>query len=131
MDKNELAKKWLQIAEEDFEMSIISLEKKKLLYAAYHLQQSMEKVLKGIFVSKELGQPPYMHDLTRIADAIKNAHPIDEKYYVFFSALNPFYIKARYPDYKEFIEKSLNLESIVEYQKIGKEVLQWLQILCK
>jgi HEPN domain-containing protein len=43
MPNKELARKWLRIAEDDFEMSLIAREKGKLLYAACHLQQSQEK----------------------------------------------------------------------------------------
>lgn len=131
MNNTELARKWLAIAEEDFEMSLIAREKKKLLYAAFHLQQCQEKVLKGIFVFQGLGQPPYLHDLSRLADAIKPVFPIEDRFYAFFASLNPFYIRARYPDYKKFIEKSLDETRIDDLQNTGKETLLWLQALCK
>ncbi len=131
MNNVELAKKWLTIAEEDFEMSIIAKEKNKALYAAFHLQQSQEKVLKGIFVFHGLGQPPYLHDLSRLADAVKPVFPIEERFYVFFASLNPFYIRARYPDYKKFVEKSLDDSLLEDFQNTGKEVLSWLKLLCQ
>lgn len=131
MPNKELAKKWLIIAEDDFEMSLIAREKGKLLYAAFHLQQSQEKVLKGIFVFQNLGQPPYIHDLSRLADALKPAFPIDDRYYAFFASLNPFYVRSRYPEYKAFIEKSLNEAMLDDMQRTGKETLLWLQTMCK
>jgi HEPN domain-containing protein len=67
----ELARKWLAIAEDDFEMSVIAMDKRKLLHSAFHLQQSQEKALKGIYVFHALGQPPYTHDLSRLADELK------------------------------------------------------------
>jgi HEPN domain-containing protein len=106
----ELAKKWLAIAEDDFEMSLIALEKSKLLYAAFHLQQCQEKVLKGLHLYHGLGQPPYTHDLSRLAEALKGVFPIEQHFYAFFASLNPFYIRARYPDYRQFVEKSLDIE---------------------
>jgi HEPN domain-containing protein len=131
MPNLDLAKKWLIIAEEDFEMSLIARDKRKLLYAAFHLQQCQEKVLKGIFVYHDLGQPPYVHDLSRLADALKPAFHIEDRFYAFFAALNPFYIRARYPDYKKFVEKSLDESGIDALIDTGKETLQWLQTLCK
>jgi HEPN domain-containing protein len=131
MPNKELARKWLRIAEDDFEMSLIAREKGKLLYAAFHLQQSQEKVLKGIFVFHDLGQPPYVHDLSRLADALKAVFPIEQSYYAFFARLNPFYVRSRYPEYKAFIEKSLNETMVDDLQRIGKETLLWLQTMCK
>ena len=131
MPNKELARKWLRIAEDDFEMSMIAREKGKLLYAAFHLQQSQEKVLKGIFVFNNLGQPPYIHDLARLADALKASFPIDDRYYAFFASLNPFYIRSRYPEYKNFVERSLNAEMIDDLLKTGEETLQWLKAMCQ
>lgn len=131
MSNQDLARKWLIIAEEDFEMSLIAREKGKLLYAAFHLQQCQEKILKGIYVFYGLGQPPYLHDLSRLADTLRPVFPIEDRFYAFFASLNPFYIRARYPDYKKFMEKSLDDNLIDSFQNIGKETLLWLQTLCK
>ena len=123
----ELTSKWLEIAREDFEMATIAFEKEKFLYCAFHLQQSIEKTLKGLFVSLDKGQPPYIHDLVRLADELASDLTIDPKHRAFFSELNPFYIKARYPDYKKFVEQSLSKTLVIKYLTLGSEVLQWLE----
>ena len=92
----ELAAKWFEIAQEDFEMAQLSYDKDKMVYSAFHLQQSMEKTLKGLFVFFEKAQPPCVHDLTRLADELQNELMVDLIYRSFFAELNPFYIKARY-----------------------------------
>ncbi len=121
----ELAKKWLSIALEDYQMAELSLHNNKLLYAAFHLQQSMEKVLKGKLLYFQNAQPPYLHDLVRLAEMLSPYINISQKYIDFFSELNPFYIRARYPEYKNFVNASLNKETVSEFMKIGKEVLLW------
>jgi HEPN domain-containing protein len=124
----ELASKWLEIARDDFEMAQIAFDKGKLLYSAFHTQQSTEKSLKGLFVLFEKGQPPYIHDLARLAEELENEFAIDLKHKSFSSELNPFYIKARYPDYKRFVSQSLSKNLMSKYLTLGKEVLQWLEI---
>jgi HEPN domain-containing protein len=121
----ELAKKWHSIALEDFQMAELSLANNKLLYAAFHLQQSMEKALKGRLLYFQNAQPPYLHDLVRLAEMLSPYMNIDQKYVDFFSELNPFYIRARYPEYKNFVSTSLNKETVTDFLNTGKEVLEW------
>ena len=104
----ELAKKWHFIALEDFQMAELSLTHNKLLYAAFHLQQSMEKALKGKILYFQNAQPPYLHDLVRLAEMLSPHMNVAQKYVDFFSELNPFYIRARYPEYKNFVSSSLS-----------------------
>ena len=121
----ELAKQWHSIALEDFQMAELSLANDKLLYAAFHLQQSMEKTLKGRLLYFQNAQPPYLHDLVRLAEMLSPYMNIGQKYVDFFSELNPFYIRARYPEYKKFVSTSLNREVVSGYMDTGKEVLEW------
>lgn len=123
--KSELASKWRSIASEDYQMAEIALANGKLLYAAFHLQQSMEKSLKGKILFFQGTQPPYLHDLVRLAEILAPHFPIDSKIIDFFAELNPFYIRARYPDYKTFIGSSLDKETVDNLMLLGKEVLAW------
>jgi HEPN domain-containing protein len=103
MKNVELAEQWRLISQDDFEMSQIALQKGKRLHAAFCAQQSIEKALKGLHVLHNLGQPPYTHDLVRLAEALAEAKRFSQIELATFSALNPFYIRARYPDYKRML----------------------------
>jgi HEPN domain-containing protein len=123
----ELAEQWRLIAQDDFEMSQIALQKGKRLHAAFCAQQSIEKALKGLYVLHNLGQPPYTHDLVRLAEALAGAINFKETVLATFSALNPFYIRARYPDYKRMLQETLDDETVDEFQVSAKGVMQCLQ----
>jgi HEPN domain-containing protein len=129
LKEHQLASKWLLIATDDLEMAEIALEKSKLLHAAFCAQQCSEKTLKGIFVCSGLGQPPYTHDLVRLADAIVDVKKFNEQDIFFFSSLNPFYIRARYPDYKKMMQETLNPKMVQEFIDRAREVLKCLQDL--
>ena len=123
----ELADRWRQISQDDFEMTEIARQNGKFLHAAFCAQQAVEKALKGIYVLNDLGQPPYTHDLVRLAEAISGIQDFGPNVLATFSALNPFYIRARYPDYKRMLEETLDDETIAEFQQCAQGVLKCLQ----
>lgn len=127
MKNVELAEQWRLISQDDFEMSQIALQKGKRLHAAFCAQQSVEKALKGLFVLHNLGQPPYTHDLVRLAEALAAAKSFKQNELATFSALNPFYIRARYPDYKKMLNETLDDETVAELQLCAEGVLKCLQ----
>jgi HEPN domain-containing protein len=121
----ELASKWHTIALEDYQMAEIALANDKLLYTAFHLQQAMEKCLKGKILYFQNAQPPYLHDLVRLAEILSQHIEIQPRFVDFFAELNPFYIRARYPEYKNFVSASLDKETVSDLMIIGSEVLAW------
>ena len=123
----ELAEQWRLISQDDFEMSQIAMQKGKLLHAAFCAQQSIEKALKGLYVLHNLGQPPYTHDLVRLAESLSAEKCFEQNELATFSALNPFYIRARYPDYKRMLKETLDDETIIEFQICAEGVLKCLQ----
>jgi HEPN domain-containing protein len=123
----ELAEQWHQISQDDFEMSQFALQKGKLLHAAFCAQQAIEKSIKGLHVLHGLGQPPYTHDLVRLAESISEVQKFDPAVLAVFSAQNPFYIRERYPDYKRMLKETLDEETVVEFQQCAEGVLKCLQ----
>lgn len=130
MKNSDLFKKWLLLAEEDFEMANIAFNNDKYLFSAFHLQQSIEKSLKAIYILKKDSQPPYIHDLNKLYILLKDELDLPlENYYKLFSALTPFYVQARYPSYKENTMKTLTKNILIKYIETAKGFLSWLKTM--
>jgi hypothetical protein len=47
---------------------------------------------------------------------------------ILFGGLNPFYIRARYPFYREEVSKSLTMQKVESYINLTLDVLKWLEV---
>jgi HEPN domain-containing protein len=123
MSDDELFQKWMALARDDLKMAEFALSQSLWLPCAFHVQQCLEKSLKGVIVRSGSGDPPYTHDLTRLLDIAASSCPVLEVYRKTFTSISPFYIRARYPSYKESISSVLNTEVLKAYLKVANEVI--------
>lgn len=130
MDKI-LLDQWDKLAGNDFKASKILLRESQLLLSMFHLQQSVEKYLKMYFIFKKNGQPPYVHNLIRIAEDSELLLSLEENHKDLLNALNPFYITTRYPAYKNNLESTLTSEKVKDYIESTEEFISWLKQLMK
>ncbi len=56
-------KYWVEISDDDLETAEILLDKNKLLYCGYLLQQSIEKILKAYYQKEMNAYPSRTHNL--------------------------------------------------------------------
>lgn len=98
MDNKEskIPKDWFKIGEEDLKASEILLREQSLKIAAFHLQQSLEKFLKGylLFHGWELKRT---HDLEQLLDEAVGYDPDFESYRGLCQTTTEYYIDERYP----------------------------------
>lgn len=59
---------WLDLAEYDLKTAKAMLKSKRYLYVGFMCHQVVEKALKAFFVENLKTQPPYIHNLTRLAE---------------------------------------------------------------
>jgi HEPN domain-containing protein len=123
MSDDELFQKWIALAQDDLKMAEFALSQSLWLPCAFHVQQCIEKSLKGVIVRSGAEDPPYTHDLTRLLDIAVTSCQDLEGYRKAFTSINPFYIRARYPSYKERVSAVLNTEVLKSYLKVAKEVI--------
>lgn len=93
---NPLVQEWLQKADEDRRSAQILLRDPKPLVtpAAFHLQQSAEKLLKALLVKKEIAFEP-RHDLAYLLNL--SAEPTIREHLKVLNELTPFAVELRYP----------------------------------
>ena len=69
---------------------------KPLEIICYHCQQSIEKLLKGLLISKNVTIKK-THDLDLLAELLQEYETVDEKYLEMCDDLTPYGVKIRYP----------------------------------
>lgn len=123
MKANQIIKEWLDFAERDFKTAKYlydNMYPKPLEIICYHCQQSIEKLLKGILLSK--GVPlKKTHDLGLLAEILKDYTEFDEKYLDMCDNLTPYGVKIRYP--QEMLIDDNNASKAIEETQI---LYDWL-----
>lgn len=127
----EILNKWKLLAKDDFVVARLSYENRIYLQALFHCQQAIEKALKGLIIFLKNQEPPYTHDLIRLYKLIEDTNFYEPKNNVLFGGLNPYYIRARYPSYRDEISKSLTKVKVESYINFTQEVLKWLEVETK
>lgn len=120
-------KYWVEISDDDLETAEILLEKDKLLFAGYLLQQSIEKILKAYYQYKMESFPPKTHNLTYLGEVTGLFDEVDELQENLLYQLNPLNLETRYPEYREKISKSLTTEKLSELLNQTKEFQNWIK----
>lgn len=95
MKNYQLFVKWLDLASEDLKIADFALSQSLWLQSAFHVQQAIEKCLKGLIVLSATEEPPFTHDLSRLAQIAGETFPEILKYKRILASINPYYIRAR------------------------------------
>lgn len=99
MKNNGLTQEWIDFAKMDF-LTAKHLDEhmypKPLEIICYHCQQSIEKLLKGVLISKGVTIKK-THDLGLLAEILGEYEAVDEKYLEMCDNLTPYGVKIRYP----------------------------------
>lgn len=97
--KNKLIQQWIDFAKMDFLTAKHLYEHmypKPLEIICCHCQQCVEKLLKGVLLSK--GEAiKKTHDLGLLAEMLQEYETVDEKYLEMCDDLTPYGVKIRYP----------------------------------
>lgn len=114
--------KWLKIAKEDIKVAIELFDSGRYLYATFFCQQAVEKIFKAVIVMKKREEPPYIHNLVRLA--ILADYRCDETTTETLEDLNIHYIKGRYMMERERLPGNRRdfASKMIEF---AKEVLTW------
>jgi len=127
MTQEEKVEHWIRIADSDIVAATVMLKNKLNLYAGFHCQQAVEKILKAYFVKTKNQDHPLIHNLAKIADRAGIYEQLSEEHIKLLEDLEPLYIEARYNDYKMRIAKSLTKDVTKSILGRTKEFLLWIK----
>ncbi len=122
-----LLKQWKKIAETDLNSAKSLLRDGYLLNSCFHLQQAIEKYLKLFFLWNKKEQPPYIHNLVRIAEIIEIYSDLNEEQKNLLDTLNSYYINTRYPSYKKQLSINLNKKKVSKFVKDTEDFIACLE----
>lgn len=84
--------------------------------------------MKGYWFAKQPeNDPPYQHNLIRLVEVAGLLHALNEEQLVIIYELMPLNIEARYPSYKEQLEKAMTKEKCRESINDTKQLQQWIK----
>jgi len=120
---------WLELADYDIETARVMLTGKRYLYVGFMCHQTIEKALKAIIARNcpEGDIPPKIHDLSRLAIQAGLLDTMSQDQQDFIEELNPLNIEARYPVYKDQMNKTLNKAKCQRLIVEAEELLCWLK----
>ncbi len=127
MKKSEKIEYWVDIAEYDLKTAKVMFESKRFLYVGFMCHQSIEKMLKALYTKIKNDTPPYTHNLLFLSQECGLIENMDEFKINFLNDLQPLNIEARYPGYKNFIFKKLNISKAKEILENTKTFFKWIK----
>ena len=112
-------KDWLDKADKDLQRVEKRLENGDIEDAAFHLQQAIEKYLKGYLLSKGWKFKP-VHDLERLLDDAVQLDSDFEKFRRICQEITSYYTEERYP----YFVSEPSKEEVAEALKLAKELVK-------
>ena len=137
MDRKQKYSYWEDIAIYDLETAGAMLASKRYLYVVFMCQQSIEKLVKGLFVMFHDQEPPRTHNIAQVFKQIVEAMDGEfkdteefirklDKYNAFFVKLLAYYIAERHPSYKEKLSQAVDQQEAKDVLELTEEVFIWL-----
>jgi HEPN domain-containing protein len=125
MTKEEKVQYWTDLSDEDLRAADTLLSGKHYLYVAYTCHQSLEKIFKACYTHLLDGTPPFIHRLIRLAELAGFDNRLSDEQKAFIDFVEPFNIKARYPDYKYEVSQRLTHSVCTSLIEQTKNLQQW------
>jgi len=122
----EIAKEWVQKAEEDYRVAVRELKAKPpaLSSVCFHAQQCIEKYLKALLQENSV---PFqkIHDLEALAGLLKGILPEIKRFREDLVKLNVYAVEVRYPGFNP-LEKDAR-EAVSIMKKVRSFIRKFLQ----
>lgn len=118
---------WLELADYDYATASDLMKSKRWLYVAFMCHQTLEKTIKAYYTKHMPDDPPYIHNLTRLAEKAGIYEQMSEEQKTFMDAVTPMNIEARYPDYKSLLASSLNEAVCRQLMEQTQQLQQWIK----
>jgi HEPN domain-containing protein len=127
IDLDKIYNHWLSSSDKNFLTMEHLYESKDYDWSLFIGHLVIEKLLKTLFIKKNISLPPFIHNLLRLAE-LSDLELTDE-YLEYFSTITTFNINARYDDYKENFSKICTPEFTLLWINRIKELRQWIKMM--
>lgn len=117
---------WIDLAQYDLETAKAMNQSRRFLYVGFMCHQVMEKALKAYYTARLVGVPPYIHNLSVLAQKTGLYAEMSEDQKNFLDFLEPLNIEARYPGKKDRLLAILTAEKCSQIIVRTESELQWV-----
>jgi len=118
---------WLDLCDDDLITAKWLLKGERLLYCGYICHQIAEKAFKATIAKNTKEIPPKIHDLPKLAYQCGMYDKLSDERLKLLDKLKNLQIEARYPEYREAIYQSLNLEYCEKLLEETEDLLCWIK----
>jgi HEPN domain-containing protein len=125
MTPEEKVEHWLDIAEYDLETADAMQKSGRYLYTVFMCQQALEKLLKAIHIHQKGEEAPRTHNLSYLFELLDL--PENVPYLQTMTRLTAYYIKGRYPTYKQKLSQILDKKTSQALLNETQEIFRWLK----
>lgn len=125
MDTREQVKFWHQSAERDWKTAQHLFAGKYYDACLFYCQLTAEKQLKGLVAQATAKEPPYIHNLEKLADLAQV--PMTKKQRGELRVLTTFNIAGRYPQEKYRFFKKCTRPFMIKYLRLAEKTYLWLK----
>lgn len=127
MNKEERVKYWLELVDYDLDTAETLYNGGRWLYVAFMCHQVIKKVLKAYWTATQETEPPYTHNLERLAVDCGISEEMSDEQLHFIDLMVPMNIEARYPSYKEALSRGLTQDFCRSIIDRTKEMQLWIK----
>ncbi len=125
MTNEEYRKDLIGQAEEDFGASEALAMAGYLGQSLFYMHLSLEKLCKALWIKMNASTKyPFVHNLIKLLTELEI--PLTEDQKIFYSDMNRFQAKGRYPDTLHEIEETVTPDIFEKYSQEAKREKQWL-----
>jgi HEPN domain-containing protein len=117
---------WLNGSEEDFDTAQLLFEKGKYVNSMFFIHLSIEKLLKALLVNKNGKEPPFSHNLVKLASLVHHLE-LNIETQNLLADITSFNISSRYDDYKNNFHEICNREFALEYITKTRSLISWIK----
>jgi HEPN domain-containing protein len=125
MTNNEKVQHWINLSDEDLRAGATLFQGEHYLYVGFMCHQAIEKIFKAAYSKLKNEVPPYIHKLSSLARQSGFYEMLSEEQKEFIDELDPLNIKARYPDYKNFVTRHLTSTVCIKIMEQTKILQRW------
>ena len=116
---------WINSSDRDYQTMIHLFEKQDYTWALFIGHLVIEKLLKALYITKHSDNPPFIHDLVRLAE--KCGFELDEAQKDTLDTVTTFNIRARYDDYRLEFYKKCTRDFTGQWIQSIKDFRAWLK----
>lgn len=127
MAKEDIVQAWIDQVHEDISSAECLFDGGHWLYVAFLCHQAVEKVLKAYYIATNGDEAPYTHNHIRLLDVCGLTNELTDAQLRFVNLMGPMYIKARYPEEKAKVARTLDKEVCRHIIKETKQLTQWIE----